>query len=142
MDMPVTLQIILAIVSLLGSIVGITAMIVVMKTKVENQQIAVGQITAREAKDAEEFHQFVVTLKEFMASQSEINKQVAGLLTSLSDKVDLAMRLTVEQPLINKQVTDNLGTITVRLEAVAKASVESAAVLALAGELIKRRPIE
>lgn len=137
--MPVALQIILAIVTLLGSIVGTTAMIVVMKTKVENQQVAVTEITAREAKDAAEFHQFVVTLKEFMASQSEINKQVAGLLTSLTDKVDMAMRLTVEQPLINKQVADNLGAITIRLEAVAKASVESAAVLALAGELIKRR---
>jgi len=62
---------------------------------------------------------------------------VAGLLNSLSDRIDGMIKQAVEQPLINKQVADSLASVTSRLEAVSKSSTESVTVINLLSDILR-----
>lgn len=135
--MPVWLQIALACASPIGLLVGAVALIVTMRSNVARSQDDLRRISDKESHDDEEFHKFVVDIQSFIARQTEINQSVAGLLNSLSDRIDGMIKQAVEQPLINKQVADSLASVTSRLEAVSKSSTESVTVINLLSDILR-----
>lgn len=132
--MPLWLSISLAVVPF---IVSITALVSTMKNNSERTQQAVDRVVSREENAAKEFTSFVVDVQKFIAAQSEINKTVAGVLSSISEEIRSCSRLVSEQPLVNRQVADALSAVTSRLESVAKASIESNTVSSLVAEFVK-----
>lgn len=74
-------------VSLLTSVVAVTAVIVQMRTNVECLTRENGRREEREDSAAKEVHEFFALLKSFIAAQTEINKQVEIGLTGAMDKL-------------------------------------------------------
>jgi cell division protein FtsL len=74
-------------ISLLTSIVGVTAVIVQMKTNVTSLSKEAEKREAREDAAAKEVHDFFTLLKSFIAAQTEINKAVEIGLTVVTNKM-------------------------------------------------------
>lgn len=92
--------------SLLTSIIAVTAVIVQMRTNVQRLNDREKTQDAREDASARELSEFITILKTFMGEQSAINTSVARALDSVVRKLEDVQKTTIESATIVKLLTE------------------------------------
>jgi ABC-type transporter Mla subunit MlaD len=94
--------------SLLTSIVGVTAVIVQMRTNMATLSKQSDRQDDRDDKAAKELSELFALLKSFISAQTEINKSVELGLRSTINKLEEVERRTVQQSAIVELLTEAL----------------------------------
>lgn len=95
-------------ISLITSIIAVTAVIVQMKTNVQRLNDREKTQDAREDAAAKEVAEFIGVLKAFMAEQTVINKTVSAALDGVVRKLEDVQKTTVESSTIVSLLTEVL----------------------------------
>ncbi len=94
--------------SLLTSIIAVTAVIVQMRTNVQRLNEREKTQEAREDAAGRELAEFITILKSFMAEQTVINKTVAAALDGVVKKLSDVEKSTVESSTVVSLLTEVL----------------------------------
>lgn len=103
-----TLAIVGIAISLLTSVIAVTAVIVQMKTNVTSLGENDRKHAEREEKAAREVTELLVLLKSFISAQTEINKTVEMGLTGVVTKLQEMEKRTVEASTVVSLLTEVL----------------------------------
>jgi transcriptional regulator NrdR family protein len=106
-------------ISILGTVVTVTAVIIQMKATIANLQVAEAK---REVKD-EAVGQLLSTLREFMAAQTEFNRHIS--------------RLFEQQGKTSERVSDILTDLAARVKTMEHSTVEASQIVSLLTEALK-----
>ena len=106
-------------ISILGTVVTVTAVIIQMKATIANLQVAEAK---REVKD-EAVGQLLTTLREFMAAQTEFNRHIS--------------RLFEQQGKTSERVSDILTDLAARVKTMEHSTVEASQIVSLLTEALK-----
>lgn len=102
--------------SLLTSVVAVTTVIVQMKTNMGNLAEKNRKQEERDEAAAKDVAEMFVLLKEFMATQTIINKMVNAALESLTKKIEEMDKRTVESSAVVSLLGEIIGRKSVQIK--------------------------
>ena len=115
------------LISILGSVVTVTAVIIQMKSNITRLEGSDSKRLAKEEAIDKQVMDLIVMLKEFMGVQSQVNVNVANQLENQSNT--------------NERVAQVLTDVVSRLASMEHSTVESGQIVSLLTEVLKQQRV-
>lgn len=127
MNWPVIVACTVGVISILGSVVTVTAVIIQMKSNISRLEGSDAKRLAKEEAIDKQVMDLIVMLKEFMSAQAQVNVNVANQLES--------------QTTTNERVAQVLSDVVARLKSVEHSTVEAGQIVSLLTEVLKQQRV-